>query len=148
MPEMMETIRTTIARDGWYLEWHEAAGPKPAHGATAGLADGAGRAELVVLGLPEGVLRGVLDEVAAFVLAGGVLPVGAVCRDFLGGAPCHFLPVEEGHLEEFCPAALAWHGGKPFAVLQLVWPDHKGRFPWERGVSRQVRIDQPLLSGA
>lgn len=30
------------------------------------------------------------------------------------------------------------YGGRPFELLQMVWPDHTGKFPWDKGYSNVV----------
>lgn len=141
-------VRAAIELDGWYLDLHEGAGHKPDYGCTVGLAAAAGRPEIILLGLPDDITRGVLEEVVAYVQSGEELPVDEDCHLFLNGCVCRFLPVAEAHVEDFCPAAKAWHGDAPFTVLQMVWPDQRGRFPWDRGVNRQLLVSQPLLSEA
>lgn len=45
--------------------------------------------------------------------------------------------------QDHLSTALALYGDEVRA-LQLVWPDARGRYPWDRG-HRAVRAGQPLL---
>ena len=59
--------------------------------------------------------------------------------------------------ERASPAVEALHGaflqkacwayeGEEFPVVQLVWPDKQGRWPWEDGVRAGFRDAQPVLA--
>ena len=41
--------------------------------------------------------------------------------------------------------AKADHGGDDFPVLQLLWPDRDGRYPWDPGYPPDMFPLQPLL---
>lgn len=37
-----------------------------------------------------------------------------------------------------------WFAQRPHpTVLQMVWPDRQGRFPWDDGCGERCRVDQP-----
>ncbi|MFL5577733.1 MAG: DUF4262 domain-containing protein [Gemmatimonadaceae bacterium] len=39
-----------------------------------------------------------------------------------------------------------FYGGDDFPVLQVVYPDRTGRYPWEDGVAEGFRAVQPVLA--
>ena len=101
-----------------------------------------GFAEIVVVGMAADRCAHLINHVAddwADVLAGRVdesvqlLPVPArvwTTTDYVSGA--YRFARERGLTSEF-------------QVVQAVWPDHHGRFPWDPDCSAAVRSAQPML---
>jgi hypothetical protein len=59
--------------------------------------------------------------------------------------PCYFAQVDRAKYEDSVGGAILWHHNREFPLLQLVWPDPSGRFPWQAGYEERLRADQPLL---
>ena len=54
-------------------------------------------------------------------------------------------PVHVSWYPDFFGYAL-WFGHNSVApILQVIWPDKDGRFPWEEGSGHRSRVDQPQL---
>jgi len=49
---------------------------------------------------------------------------------------------------EFLGTALWFYRsiGRDFPVLQIVWPDKRGRFPWDADFDERTRDRQPVLA--
>lgn len=124
-----------VRQNGWAVQG--VSGRRP-FAYTVGLTD-CGLPELVVTGMRDGPAATLLHSVAASALhaeptAGErlVLPGGLTLEAVVVDRP-------QDHLS----TALALYGDEVRA-LQLVWPDARGRYPWDRG-HRAVRAGQPLL---
>lgn len=59
--------------------------------------------------------------------------------------PTCFGEVEERHYDDHFGPAMAFHQEQRFPVLQVVWSDTRGKFPWEDGFERRFIGKQSLL---
>jgi hypothetical protein len=111
---------------------------------TVGLT-GYGKPELVVTGMRQVPATRCLNVVAGHLLhsqppaPGGRLPVQVGPAEEVRACEVVELPNPDAHL--FTATALF---GPHVQALQLVWPDDRGRYPWERG-HRAGRGGQPVL---
>lgn len=107
-----------------------------------GIYDGCGKPELITIGLDVdtgfGALRGAADD-----LREGVdLSFGRHSR-IIGKVDVIFRPVDPVWVKRLMNSAKWFNGGWDFPVLQMIYPDLKGRFQWEDGFDDRFR--QPLL---
>ncbi len=136
----------------------------PTHGYTIGMGERFGHPELLLVGLEAARVSEFLTRTVALVAsgrrvfahgqrveaAGGADGAGAGADGADGifpGAPAELRRVGEQHLAEYLPVALAHYQTSEFAVLQIVFPDRHGRFPWEPGADLRMRLVQPVLDG-
>ncbi|HBO37552.1 MAG TPA: DUF4262 domain-containing protein [Pasteurellaceae bacterium] len=58
-----------------------------------------------------------------------------------------FVPVDLEHYGEYLGYANWYYGSmsKPYPVLQMVWPDREGKYPWEPGYDQSFLQSQPIL---
>lgn len=108
---------------------------------TVGLAD-AKLSELIVFGLPPEVAVPILDN-AVNRLRQGDLPLATPVTK-LGNAAFIFHPVPAAVAELYVKVANG-RAGKSVPVIQMFWPDTKGRFPWEAEFEQRFRPMQPML---
>jgi Domain of unknown function (DUF4262) len=114
---------------------------------TTGLLHGANSPELVVCGLPVEVGMEILNVVGQRARQGRPPRPDERSAEVLEGAPVTFRPV---HLSWY-GTLLGWmtwfyrYRRQPVPVLQVVWPDKQGRFPWDTGFDGRYRDDQPEL---
>jgi len=59
--------------------------------------------------------------------------------------PFFFAEVEQRYLHEFPKAAVDYYATSGFPLLQMVWPDTHGCWPWNPGFEEQFLGTQPLL---
>lgn len=88
----------------------------------------------------------VLRESLTFPPGGQVFLPGVRYRGLAGTAlPTCFFEVEQQYYEGYFGQALVFHGTPSFPVLQVVWPDTRGRFVFEQGFERRFQDKQHLL---
>src|SRR5690348_3985724 len=87
--------------------------------------------EILMIGLDVDLMHRILNDVGAFVARGTPIACGRRYDDFLEGYDCIFREVPRESLEQYVGRALAIEG-EP-RVLQLIYPDAAGLFPWEAG---------------
>lgn len=141
-------IRRCVEEFGWAIQL-VAEGESPAEHAfayTIGLEHSFGHPELIILGLPQPVMKDVLNEVGGRIKAGARFSPGDRLDDVLERYPVLLREVRSpDSFKEHVGYALWFYAGRPFRLLQVVWPDKEGRFPGQPGAADSLRDLQPLL---
>lgn len=104
--------------------------------------------EIVVLGLPSHVAYTVLGTIAARLLNGGLVAFDADIEGVIHGFPVR---LREIPAQRFAAIGVVtrWYrkhcgnGPEAFLAAQLLWPDQRGRWPFESGFASSDA--QPLL---
>lgn len=90
--------------------------------------------------------QGVPVEALAFPAGGRVFQPGVRYLDLSDTElPTCFGEVEQQHYEAYFGQAIVFHGTAAFPVLQVVWPDPQGYFPWDQRVGPEYQHGQRLL---
>jgi len=147
--------------------------PRPGYAITVGLIE-RGRSNLLILGLPSPTSRMILATLADHGLHHEPLPLNAPLAGFFDGLEPVLRPLNESsavawlnrpHPLGAAPIGLSvvlnvcWiknhqlHGwassgplpGDRARLLQVVWPDASGHYPWEAEFDDALRPAQPLL---
>lgn len=108
---------------------------------TVGLAD-AGLPELIVFGLPPEAATPMLNA-SAERLRQGTLALDAPVEE-IGNLPMVFKAVEPSVAQEHIIQANN-RAGRELPAIQMIWPDPKGRFPWDPAFDTRFSLAQPLL---
>jgi hypothetical protein len=64
----------------------------------------------------------------------------------LPGRRCMFRHVERERYTEYLGYALWFYEGPDFPILQCVWPDDAGCYPWESQFPQALQARQPVLT--
>ena len=125
-------------------------GNSPGWSFSAGLYPRYGHPEIVVFGLNRDVAHWLVNHAADEIREGRPFVPGAEYEGLLEGVRCTFRPVASVWYDPFLGWARWYHGGDEFPVLQCIWPDHDGHYPWDDGFPEAWKCAQPLLfhSGA
>lgn len=98
-----------------------------------------------VLGHPEVVASNVdpsfLNRLSDLIRAGARFTDGASLEGLLRD-PVVFRRVPPELMGPEVAACHQHHAGKPFELVQMVWPDAEGRFPWDPGYVNQPKQHQ------
>ena len=146
--EHEEFIRRSVEDPGWAIQLIPAGDreEEPAFAYTVGLYRSFRHPEIIVLGLDHSVMGRLLNICGDRIKAGETLPVDEAISEMLDNYPIKLRPVRDhASYEEHLGYAIWFYNGPEFPVLQLVWPDKKGRFPGEKGAAKSVSKLQPLL---
>jgi hypothetical protein len=130
----LSEISNRIKADGFLIISTETDGTRMAY--TVGLS-ASGLPEIVVFGLPPATAHGILND-AAELLKEDKLPLDAPISGLATNLPlvCKQVPAERG--VGYINVAIA-RAGRPVNLIQLVWPDEKGRFPWQKKFDKKLR---------
>ncbi|WP_291416555.1 DUF4262 domain-containing protein [Actinophytocola sp.] len=101
--------------------------------------------EVCMFGLRGRDMHTWINAVGQQVRAGQPLRVDEERLGVLDGFPVMVRPVHESWYVDLFGYALDFYREPPLPVLQLIWPDRHGVFPWQPGAGDRCRAHQPLL---
>lgn len=101
--------------------------------------------EVLVFGLNRQVAHWLVNEVARRVEAGERMADGCTADDLLEGVPCTFRAMYPGWRDAFLGWMDWFYKGADVPVLQCIWPDHDGKWPWQPEFRHDWGWAQPLL---
>ena len=142
---MTDAIAKKIAAHGWAVVNVPGDESLPAYAYSVGLQDSFAHPEVIVFGLDERALHGVVNAVGDAVRAGHRFADHDESDAVLDGYRCAFRAVTPAAVTTFMGKAVERREGE-VAALHCLWPDREGRFPWQRGTSPEYRRLQPMLS--
>lgn len=102
--------------------------------------------EIVVLGLPEELAERVLELVIDDVEDGVFCAAEQKREGIVHGYPVWFGKVTTDQVRALLPEIAHAYGSADVPVLQLVYPDKQGRWPWDADVRDGFRDAQPVLA--
>lgn len=134
------------------VNWHNVHiakdGSSPAFAFTIGLFYKADHPEIIVVGLKSETAQQLLNIAATKVIGAkkSIVPYKKY-TDMTEGLSLAFVPVSLEHYGEYLGYANWFYAAmpKPYPVLQMVWPDKAGIFPWEKGHDKRFSSLQPIL---
>lgn len=133
-----------VAQSGWHVVVAPEHRGTPGFAHTVGLFRSFDHPEVMCFGLPPDALGACVDRVGDLVRAGVRFADGTASGGIFQGHDVVFRNVSRNWYPEYLERALWYHGGSEFPVLQCLWPDTRGRFPWDRWCTEAVRRKQPL----
>lgn len=106
-----------------------------------------GHPEIVIFGLDHDVMFGMISAIIDEIKAGVVYRDGDETPEILEGYNCMFRIVGHQWYAPFFGRAIDYYGGSTFPVLQCVWPDRHGLYPWSDNSDFEGDLQgtQPLL---
>lgn len=102
--------------------------------------------EAVVVGLPDGMGRMVIDAYVRRASAGERFVPGQVCADFFDETPVALERVAKGHYPEFFGSAFLVYPDGDFPALQLIVATPQGAWPWRPDAPAGFAQWQPVLT--
>ena len=104
-----------------------------------------GAPEVLIIGLDPDSSQQIINSLVALMKAGKRYADRDVEHGLIQGLPLAFRTVAKRHYDDYMRRALEYHGGSNWPLLQMIWPDTKGTFPWQAGFEERFRAKQPLL---
>ncbi len=139
-----QQVLDDVVRHGCHVVGVLADDQGPAYSYSIGLFRNFGHPEILVFGLNHPLMHSMINCLVAEIRGGRRFLVGNRYPGILEGFDCEFRHVKAAHYRELLGYARWFHGGEDFPVVQCVWPDKQGRFPWELGFNPQFKSLQPL----
>lgn len=146
-----EKIEWMIETDGFAVEPVLPDGdtdpPTPGYTYTIGFPEHAGFPDVAVFGLTPVAARGLIGLVAEVCCGGTEIPLDVELVGLLDNElRCRFSPVGLGEWGPLFATAASWYRGRPFDVVQLLYPDRNGFLPYEPGYDQRMRFAQPVVA--
>lgn len=135
-----------IERYGCHIIHVMEEGEQPPFSYTVGVQQASGAPELIVIGLKQALAHSILNGYNDRVRGGERFCDGQLYSDFVEGFDCLVREVDPVNF----PAYLGWnlwlYKGKGFKVLQLLYPDTSGVWPWQNEADAWFKVWQPVLA--
>ncbi|MCF2529117.1 DUF4262 domain-containing protein [Yinghuangia soli] len=135
-------IAELVESPGWMVAAVPADDQGDAFAYTIGLRHSFGTPEVAMFGLDPYLMQELLNVLGEKAAAGLPLADGSRHGDVIDGHDVLLRQARGGWYPAFFGRALSFYRA-PFPVLQVLWPDRKGRFPGEPDVDDSVRARQP-----
>lgn len=134
-----------IERFGWGVMHIREDPCVPGWAFTVGVFDTLGQAEIIVTGLKEDLAHSVLNDVAGRLRNGARISDSSRESGVLADVEVEFRTLDRKWVTQAMGWAKWFYGSDQFPVMQCVYPDLDGRFPWDNGFNESWRSRQPLL---
>jgi hypothetical protein len=139
-------ILLDIKHHGWHRMGVYGEEDRPSWVYTIGLHHTYGHPEIVVFGFDLQLLMGIAGTIGNLVKEGRRFEAGTESPDIIERFNCSFVPVDRRWYERFFGRGIDYYGGESFPVLQCVYPDARGLYPWQAGFDEELREWQPRLA--
>ncbi|MDS4015890.1 MAG: DUF4262 domain-containing protein [Candidatus Accumulibacter sp.] len=141
-------VLADVAEYGWHVVHILPDERGPGWSFSIGLFHTFGHPEFVVFGLPSERAQPIINGLGARIRSGSLFTHDSEDTDVLTGYPVRFVAVPESCSGNYFGYAIWFYRHQPFPVLQVVWPDRSGRFPWQSGYDPSLQGAQPVLGSA
>ena len=98
-----------------------------------------------MVGLKSELSHFIVNEYNRRVVAGENFEPYKRYSGFIEGFECEIRPVHSSHFKEYFGYCIWLYKGQQFKVVQLIWPNTLGVWPWQPEASEWLRSWQPLL---
>lgn len=146
---MDESERKTLADIEQYgcsvMHVHDPDERLPPFSYSIGVSKSSGAPEVVVVGLSQPLAHFIVNEYNDRVRAGEVFRVGHRYGGFIEGFDVLVVAVERKHYPDYFGYNLWLYQSANFEVLQLMYPNTSGVWPWQDQADQWFRARQPLL---
>jgi hypothetical protein len=146
MSEDLDAIARDIATYGWTVMRVSADAPGPDFAYSIGMVQTLSHPEILVIGFPLDTAHRLINDVGEAIRHGSRFVAGGVSDAFLEGYSVTFRRVPDYQYAAYLGWGSRFYRHEPFAVLQMIYPDREGRWPWQDGVSPEFCALQPVLA--
>jgi hypothetical protein len=104
--------------------------------------------DIIITGLKRELAHWMINEYRRRIAEGEVFEPMEFYQGFLEGFDITFVEVDKKHYEEYLGWGLWYNKGTNFNMLQLVFPNTSGVWPWNENASQDFTWFQPLLNAS
>jgi hypothetical protein len=134
-----------VQRHGWGVIGIQAEEWRPGWAFTVGLWHTFGVPELAMFGLQVRDMQTWLNEIGEQVRNGQAPMPNELREEILEGFPVTFRGAESSWYQRLFGWAIWFYRKPPLPVVEVIWPDTQGRFPWQAEAGLRCRHHQPRL---
>jgi hypothetical protein len=140
-----EKVFTDVAEYGWHVVRVLEKSETPGWAFSIGIYRNFNHPEVVVFGLNGDLMHSVINSIGEDVRTGKRFEVDGHYPDLIEAYSCTFKPVSPVWYYDFLGYANWFYKNQTYPVLQCIWPDRNGRYPWESEFNPNWLWAQPLL---
>ncbi|NJR52844.1 MAG: DUF4262 domain-containing protein [Leptolyngbyaceae cyanobacterium CSU_1_3] len=145
MDSTEQKVVDDIAKYGWHAIKIMGDSEGPAFAYSIGLYETYHHPEIILFGLPLSLMHEIMNVISNEIKAGKGFQTGVRYESILDNYEVTFLAVNQADYAAYLGYALWYYQGTSFPVLQCVWPNRNGAFPWEAEADQQFQMQQPIL---
>ena len=134
-----------IASHGWHIVGVNADNDGPDFAFSVGLLHTLGHPEIMIMGLKHPISASLINDMGDAIRSGTKYEAGKCYDDIAAGFPLAFVAIDKRYYRDYLGYALWFYRTLDFPVLQCVWPDKSGVFPWESGYDSRFFDLQRIL---
>jgi hypothetical protein len=138
-------ILADIKRVGWAVMGINAEENFPTYSFSIGIYRTLGQPEIIMMGLNPVAAARFINMIGDRMKKGERVEPGRKYDDLAEGFLSTFVAVDRRYYKSFLGYAGWYNCDWNFPVLQCVWPDKKGIFPWEEGFESRFFFNQRIL---
>lgn len=136
-----------VQRYGWHIVGVEDDPNGPAFAYSIGIYHTLKQPEIIIFGLGDIKTMGqVINAVGNEMRQGMKFDEGQESNRILEKYSCMFRHVDKGFYPDYLGYAMWYYRPEDFPVLQCVWPDRIGRYPWQPEFTEALHSRQPVLA--
>lgn len=141
----MKKFIDDIEKFGWSVVMIRETEYLPAFAYTVGIWEKFGKPEIIAFGLDVDTLQCLVNDAGNIFKSGNEITLNRSYDDFLENLNVQFVDVNEHNISDYFGFGIEYYGSKHFPAIQLIWPDHYIRFPWDKDFETELNHRQPLL---
>jgi hypothetical protein len=139
-------LRSDVEQFGWHVVNVLPEADHSPHSYSVGLFATYAHSEIVVVGLSGGRAHTFINNIGDEIRDGASFEAGCRYDHLINGYDVAFVRVRHDVYANYFGRAIDYYGGVSFPVLQMVWPDRTGHFPWQAQCEAEIRQLQPVLA--
>jgi len=140
-------VLADIEEYGWHIVQVLEDEEGPTFSYSVGMYRTLGRPEVIVIGLPIDLAKDIINGIGQGIRNGAAYTPGQEYDDILEGYKCAFVEVGSQWYREYFGYATWLYKGNDYPVVQCVWPNMKGHYPWAAEFEESLKWRQPVLTG-
>jgi hypothetical protein len=150
LPKAGDAIERRVVADvkkyGWHIVGVEGDEDGPSFSYSVGLQYTFQHPELFVMGLPHNVAGAFINDIGKRIREGRSFTAKSSVDGVAEGLTLRFARFGKRYYKEYLGCANWFYKSMDYPVLQLVWPDPSGNFPWDAKFDGALFQHQLLLS--
>jgi hypothetical protein len=148
MDDAERKLRKNIEEFGCQVMHIAAEDDLPPFSYSVGIPQASNAPEVVVIGLKQPMAHFIVNEYNNRIRSGEKFIPGEMYEGFIGGFEVLLSVIDKAHYDEYFGMNLRLYDGPNFDVVQLIYPNTSGVWPWAPEADDWFRSWQPILSVA
>jgi len=138
-------IKQDVAEYGYHMGLIADDGYQPGFAYTIGLWETYQHPEVIIIGLRQEAMVGILTNLGQEISKGKRYEAGATYEGVIDRYEITSVSVNPDNYPYYMGYGMWYYKGRDYPAVQLVWPDLEAHWPWEEDFNPKTRFSQPLL---